>query len=848
MHAWLASLGAHPYLVLAVVFAVACAESLAVVGTFVPAGLVMFAAGALIGAGALNGWATLAVATLGAVAGDGISYELGRRYHREVRAWWAAKGHEASYARGERFVQRHGGKSIALARFFAPVRAIVPLIAGAAGMPRRRFYTINVASALAWAPAHIGPGIVFGASAQLAGAVSGRLAAMLLLMAALLWLVVRLTRLALRHGVPFVKTASQMAVRRLCRRYPRLASRLSRLADAGEPGSQTLVVLALLFVGSVWLFLGTLEDVVAHDPLVRADVVIYSFLQTLRTAPTDYVMAAAVELSAYGAGLAVAAAVLVWLIVQRCWRTAGYWIFAVAVASVLSPAIEAGRHHARPFTWQEGAAHAPWPSGAAAFNVLVYAFLGWLLVRRQAPLWRSAVITVVAVWVALAGFARLYLGENWLADVLEGWSLGLAWFAVLAGVYLYRGVRDDVRPKRLPFIVGAVLAVFGSWSIAAYLEADLARYSPGTRETVLTPSQWTDGGWRALPARRTELSGDEEEYFPLQWADGSDAFRDRLESAGWRAAPAWTAQSALLWLSPKTSVDALPVLPKLAQGESSELAFEKFDPGQPMNRLVLRLWRSHYRLAAGSIAGNPASVPIWYGALYQEAFHRPWQLVTIGITTSWPDASAVASRLPADLRALNRSTMQGGSVRRVVLVLPSVPETSLSSRSIRLPASGSMRQCRRRLSRLLNEPRNRDHACSCRRRANRLSSAVRVGAGAAFAHALAASLGARSRARRPKRRRPMRQPPTHRTPQFPRLTPAQRHGQPAPRGSRGPQRTRRPAGAALTPRAPRRARVRVLSCARAAATRGLCSRRSAGSPFRSRRRRRRFVVLGFGSG
>jgi membrane protein DedA with SNARE-associated domain/membrane-associated phospholipid phosphatase len=690
MHAWLVSLGAHPYLVLAVVFGVACAESLAVIGTFVPAGLVMFAAGALIGAGALNGWATLAVAALGAVAGDGISYELGRRYHREVRAWCAAKGLEASYARGEHFVQRHGGTSIVLARFFAPVRAIVPLVVGAAGMSRRRFYSINVASALAWSPAHIGPGIVFGASAQLAEAVSGRLAAMLLLLAALLWLVVRLTRLALRHGVPFVKTASQLAVRRLCRRYPRLASRLSRLADPGKFGSQTLGVLALLFIGSVWLFLGILEDVVTRDPLVRADVGIYSFLQTLRTAPTDYVMAGAVELSAYGAGLAAASAVLVWLMVQRCWRTAGYWILAVGVASVLGPVIEAGPDHARPFTWQEGAAHAPLPSGTAAFNVLVYAFLGWLLVRRQAPLWRSAVITVVAVWVALAGFARLYLGESWLADVLGGWSLGLAWFAVLAGVYTYREVRDDVRPKRLAFIVCGVLAVFGSWSISAHLEADLARYSLGTRETVITPSQWTEGGWRALAGRRTELSGDEEEYFPLQWAEDSDAIRHRLESAGWRAAPAWTAQSAMLWLSPKTSVDALPVLPKLAQGESSELAFEKFDPGRPMNRLVLRLWRSHYRLATGSVAGNPASVPIWYGALYQEAFHRPWQLVTIGITTSWPDASAVASLLPADMRVLSRSAMQGGAVRQVVLVLPSVPETASRSSSIRLPASSRL--------------------------------------------------------------------------------------------------------------------------------------------------------------
>src|SRR5229473_2729756 len=241
MHALLASIGAHPWLVLAVVFGVACAESLAVVGTFVPAGIVMFAAGALIGAGALNGWVTLAIGALGAVAGDGISYELGHRYHSEVRTWWVAKGHAAVWERGEHFVQRHGGKSIVLARFFAPVRAIVPLVVGAAHMPRRRFYPINAASAIAWSPAHIGPGIVFGASAQLAEAVSGRLAAMLLLLAALLWVVVRLTRLAIQRGVPLARTASQLAVRRLSRRHPRLASRLSGIVGPEGTEAQTLL-------------------------------------------------------------------------------------------------------------------------------------------------------------------------------------------------------------------------------------------------------------------------------------------------------------------------------------------------------------------------------------------------------------------------------------------------------------------------------------------------------------------------------------------------------------------------------------------------------------------------------
>jgi membrane protein DedA with SNARE-associated domain/membrane-associated phospholipid phosphatase len=501
MHAWLASIGAHPYLVLAVVFGVACAESLAVIGTFIPAGIVMFAAGALIGAGALNGWVTLAVGALGAVAGDGISYELGHRYHREVRRWWEAKGYVAVWERGERFVQRHGGKSIVLARFFAPVRAIVPLVVGASHMPRRRFYPINIASALAWSPAHIGPGIVFGASAQLAEAVSGRLAAMLLMLVGLAWLLVRLMHVAVRRGIPLAKRTFALTVRWLGRRNPRLAGRLLRIVDPERPEFQTLGVLALLFIGSIWMFLGILQDVVARDPLVRADTTLYSFLQALRTVPTDWLMAGMVELGGYGVGLFVAGSVLICLLVRRRWRSAAWWILVVGVAAALSPVVEPGASYMRPLNWRPGTAHSPLPSGHATFTVLVYGFLGWLLIQRQTPLWRNAVIAVITIWIMMTGLARLYLGANWLAGVLGGWSLGVAWFAVLAGAYAYRQVRDDIRPGVLACIAGGALVIFGSWTISEHLRTDLARYRPVTHETMLTPPNGAkENGARCPPS------------------------------------------------------------------------------------------------------------------------------------------------------------------------------------------------------------------------------------------------------------------------------------------------------------------------------------------------------------
>jgi membrane-associated phospholipid phosphatase len=383
-------------------------------------------------------------------------------------------------------------------------------------------------------------------------------------------------------------------------------------------------------------------------------------------------MAGMVELGGYGVGLFVAGSVLIWLLVRRSWRSAAWWILVVGVAAALTPVVEPGASYVRPLNWHPGTAHSPLPSGHATFTVLVYGFLGWLLIQRQTPLWRNAVIAVITIWIVMTGLARLYLGEDWLAGVLGGWSLGVAWFAVLAGAYAYRQVRDDIRAGVLACIAGGALVIFGSWTISAHLDTDLARYSVVTHETVLTPRQWTEGEWRALPTQRSEISGDEEENFPLQWAESDGTITHRLVAAGWQAPPAWSVRSTLLWLSPKTSVNALPVLPLLSEGKSSELTFVKFDPRRPMGRLVLRLWRSPYRLTTGTQTDEP----IWYGALYQEAFHQPWHLVTLGTTTSWPDAVVVPQLLPIGMHLLSRSTMQDETGRRVVLVLPLTSEES----------------------------------------------------------------------------------------------------------------------------------------------------------------------------
>jgi membrane protein DedA with SNARE-associated domain len=65
-------------------------------------------------------------------------------------------------ARSEAFFQDRGALAVLFARFVPPVRAFVPVTAGALGMPPLRFYPINILAIALWACAHVLPGALAG--------------------------------------------------------------------------------------------------------------------------------------------------------------------------------------------------------------------------------------------------------------------------------------------------------------------------------------------------------------------------------------------------------------------------------------------------------------------------------------------------------------------------------------------------------------------------------------------------------------------------------------------------------------------------------------------------------------
>lgn len=134
-----------------VVGGLAFGESLAFFSVLFPATVLLVAIGALIGTSGLDFGPVWLGAVIGASAGDWLSYEIGRWFEDRAHGIWPLSRHPELIVKGEAFIGRYGVWAIFIGRFFGPLRAVVPLVAGIFEMPRGPFQLANVGSALIWA-------------------------------------------------------------------------------------------------------------------------------------------------------------------------------------------------------------------------------------------------------------------------------------------------------------------------------------------------------------------------------------------------------------------------------------------------------------------------------------------------------------------------------------------------------------------------------------------------------------------------------------------------------------------------------------------------------------------------
>ena len=134
------------------IFAVIFAESGLFFGFFLPGDSLLLTAGLIAYEGHLNLWLLMPLLFVAAVLGDNVGYWFGRKtgpplFRREQSLFFRPKNLLAAKA----FYDKHGGKTIILARFMPFIRTFAPIVAGAVEMEYRRFMLFNLVGGLGWA-------------------------------------------------------------------------------------------------------------------------------------------------------------------------------------------------------------------------------------------------------------------------------------------------------------------------------------------------------------------------------------------------------------------------------------------------------------------------------------------------------------------------------------------------------------------------------------------------------------------------------------------------------------------------------------------------------------------------
>ena len=616
---------AHQGLAYGLILLVALAEALPVVGAFVPGDAIILGVSALVPTGALRLWPLIIAVTVGAVIGDGLSFWLGRHYRGAIGNRWPFRRHPTAVERGEAFLRRHGGKSVFVARFTPGVRAIVPLLAGVLQMSVVRFYAMNVLSAVVWGPVHILAGAAIGVTLVVLGAVAGRLAMLAAILIVLLVGLVWGMRLAVRRLPPLAAATQQWLWEWAQRRDGWLGRQLLSVLDPTRRELPGLALLGAILAASLWLFFGVLQDVLAGDPLVRANEAVFHFLQSLRTVWVDRALVAVTELGDPTVVAAVTLAAILWLLWRRRWRSAAHVAAAVAATSVFTLLMKLTLRVPRPYGVGSALRAFAFPSGHCAANAALYGLLAIMVSWEIGPRRRVLLAALITLFVGAIAFSRVYLGAHWLSDVLAGIAFGTAWAAFLGIAYLRR------KPPRvgaggLCATVGLALLVTGAVHVARQHASDDRRYAPRVEIRTLAAAEWWSGAWSGLPSRRVDLAGEVAAPLTVQWA-GSVGTLDRLLAGeGWTAPAPWSVRSALAWIRPHASLASLPVLPHLENGRPEILVLTHAAAGAAGEvRLVLRLWRSDVRITLA----DGRAIPVLVGTVAAERIARPAWFLTV---------------------------------------------------------------------------------------------------------------------------------------------------------------------------------------------------------------------------
>ncbi|MBK7596276.1 MAG: DedA family protein [Gemmatimonadetes bacterium] len=145
-----------------ILFLIVFVETGVVIMPLLPGDSLLFAAGTFAALGDLNPWVLNLILVVAAVLGDGVNYHIGKAIGPRAFSGKIRFLKKEYLDQTQAFYDKHGGKTIILARFIPIIRTFAPFVAGIGTMTYPRFLAYNVIGAVAWVTSFVWIGYGFG--------------------------------------------------------------------------------------------------------------------------------------------------------------------------------------------------------------------------------------------------------------------------------------------------------------------------------------------------------------------------------------------------------------------------------------------------------------------------------------------------------------------------------------------------------------------------------------------------------------------------------------------------------------------------------------------------------------
>ncbi|HTN98974.1 MAG TPA: VTT domain-containing protein [Nordella sp.] len=631
----------HPGWAIAIVFLIAFGEALLIIGLFVPSTAVLVGAGMLVGTGHLEFWPVFAATAIGAILGDQLSYWAGRLFGERLKTLWPLNRYPVLVARGEDFVRKHGGKSIAIGRFVPGVKAVVPGIVGMFGMGQIYFAVINVSSGLFWTLAHVLPGMLFGQVLAMAGELSERLLIVLLVLLVVLAVAGWLIRLFIGGLGPIIERGQDRFAAWAEKQPGTIWPRLGAVISPAHPGSLAIILFAALAVTALIAFLHIMSSVFGQSALIDTDLSIHNMMQSLRNAPGDEIMTMVTMLGDGAVMGVVGVAIVLWLLWRREWRIAVAVVVTILAARLFVPLMKLWLQRPRPVELSGLPEIFSFPSGHTTFATVTLGVFAVLVTHGLRSWGKAVVFAGVGIAVIAIAYSRIYLGAHWMSDVLGGFLFGAAMIAAF-GIAIEAVPSRRIQPVGLSIAVLLAFTAAGAVHISRDYAANAEIYAPREAIILYAREQWETGSWASLSRKRIDLAGRSEEKFAAQWAGDLSPLDEALAKDGWTEEGKWTWALGLAYLDPNRSLAELTPRPALHRGRAADITWTKPIPEDPNQRLVLRAWKTDVMIGKAD-----KTYPIHVVSLMRERLRRDLNLYAVpsAVTPKPAEIDAFASLL-----------------------------------------------------------------------------------------------------------------------------------------------------------------------------------------------------------